>query len=858
MERLKKALPQYFDKDGNFKLEEFKEMLSTEEVDLNKEGYGLDFLGKSYAKYESALETETVLTPDIEHNEEEINTDSENLYIVGDNLDGLKHLLKSYSNKIKTIYIDPPYNTGSDGFVYPDDFSFNAKEMSENIGIEEDEAKRILNLAGKSTHSAWLTFMYPRLILARDLLSDGGVIFISIDENEHSNLKLLSDEIFGEENYVCEFVWRKKTGANDAKDIAVVTEPNLCYTKNKSYAIENNTFARDLSSRNMDRYNKKDQYAHERGRFYYDTLDRGGLQYSDSMNYGIKMPDGKVLYPNKRGSFENDGWTWKWSKEKVEWGLENGFIDFTETSDGYNIKYKVYELVDNEGNPRQNIGRAYVNTILDILNTEGSRNMTDLFDGKRYFSNLKPVELIKKLINVVNNQDDIILDFFSGSATTAQATMEMNAEDGGNRKYIMVQLDETIQERETAYKDGYRSIDEIGRLRIEKAAEKIKKETNLDIDYGYKTYFINTVPENTINRLEEFDPNGHTNLLSVDFSTEAYTFNGINGRETILTTLLNKNGYGLGVKFEPYRLDSYEAIKKDNSLYIIDEGLTSDDVMALVKDLENSELNINRVVIYAHSISVYDPFEDTMDLDTRTTEDTATVRDDTDRSFWEEIKDMFTMDDDREMETTDDDFLAPYREDIRNGYTVIAVRNYTGDTEVGMGMADTEVEPIDRDVHDTTKMTENEKIQLKEERLQVDKEEVQTGEVHVTKKTVHNTETIEVPVEREEVVVERRSVGDSEVDMTDTDFDDDTESITIPVHEEKVTIDKDTVVTEEVEIKKEHEEDVEHISEDIRREEIDIESSGNVRRTDTNLDDETLDINRSDSDLDDPDKRDRI
>lgn len=199
---LKNDFPHFFDPDGNFLMDRFKEMLKSDEVTIAKEGYGLNFLGKSYARFQTSTESETIISPLTEHNEKEENKDSENLYIIGDNLDALKHLLKSYSRKIKCIYIDPPYNTGSDSFVYPDNFKFDAQTLSEKMGIDQDEAERIMDMRGKSTHSAWLTFMYPRLVLARDLLSDNGVIFISIDDNEQANLKLICDEIFGEENFI--------------------------------------------------------------------------------------------------------------------------------------------------------------------------------------------------------------------------------------------------------------------------------------------------------------------------------------------------------------------------------------------------------------------------------------------------------------------------------------------------------------------------------------------------------------------------------------------------------------------------------------------------------------------------------
>ena len=209
MEALKEHFPQCFDASGNFDIAIFEELVKTKDISIKKEGYALNFLGKSYARYLSNLESETVIVPD-ENNKD---NPSENIYIVGDNLDALQHLKHSYAGAIKCIYIDPPYNTGSDGFVYNDKFEFSAKDLAEKIGIEEDEAERVLNLQGKSTHSAWLTFMYPRLELAKELLADDGAIFISIDNNEQANCKKLCDEIFGENNFIETIIWNKKTAA---------------------------------------------------------------------------------------------------------------------------------------------------------------------------------------------------------------------------------------------------------------------------------------------------------------------------------------------------------------------------------------------------------------------------------------------------------------------------------------------------------------------------------------------------------------------------------------------------------------------------------------------------------------------
>ena len=222
-----------FTSDGAFDMERFKEMLR-DEVDLKSEGYSLNFLGKDYANLIASVDTTTVVVPDLEHNLKPENKDSENVYISGDNLDALKHLLKSYAGQVKCIYIDPPYNTGTDGFVYNDRFSFTSEQLQKRLSVDEEEAKRILDMTsrGSSTHSAWLMFMSPRLQLARQLLSKDGVIFISIDDNEQANLKLLCDYVFGEENFVGEIIWNNATD-NNPTNITTEHEYILCYTKYK-------------------------------------------------------------------------------------------------------------------------------------------------------------------------------------------------------------------------------------------------------------------------------------------------------------------------------------------------------------------------------------------------------------------------------------------------------------------------------------------------------------------------------------------------------------------------------------------------------------------------------------------------
>ena len=236
---LKANFPDYFDKDNNFMIDKFKNALKSDEINITKEGYELNFLGKSYARFQTSTETETIISPLDDHNNKDENKNSENLYIIGDNLDALKHLLKSYSRKVKCIYIDPPYNTGSDGFVYPDNFKFDSTTLSNKMGIDVEEAERIIDMRGKSTHSAWLTFMYPRLVLARELLSDDGVIFISIDDNEQANLKLICDEIFGEENMEGVNHLIVKTEGRRYGSFAKSHESFLVYSKNIDFSALN-------------------------------------------------------------------------------------------------------------------------------------------------------------------------------------------------------------------------------------------------------------------------------------------------------------------------------------------------------------------------------------------------------------------------------------------------------------------------------------------------------------------------------------------------------------------------------------------------------------------------------------------
>ena len=572
---LKENFPDYFDKDNNFMIDKFKNTLKSDEINITKEGYELNFLGKSYARFQTSTETETIISPLTDHNNEDENKDSENLYIIGDNLDALKHLLKSYSRKVKCIYIDPPYNTGSDGFVYPDNFKFDSATLSNKMGIDEEEAERIIDMRGKSTHSAWLTFIYPRLVLARELLSDDGVIFISIDDNEQANLKLICDEIFGEENFIKDLIVNTSEGGGNAKYVVNGHETVLVYSKN-ILNFDNLKRPKDIRGKKIIidgelYWIQEDSIREEFGKY-------GNLHYEDLLE--------------KRG---------REYKEKIDNGIKNNEYILVPKSYGKTIIGKLRKISDDYSKFHSILNIGSINK---HLTADGIRNIEDLFNtskGNSPFETPKPIELLERLTKSVTfkgNDNDIILDFFSGSATTAHAVMKLNAEDGGNRKYILVQLPEEIEESKPAFKAGYKTIDEIGRERIKRAAQKIKEETNADIDYGFKVVKLENVQENTLDKLESFNPNV---LVSDDYVND-FTNEDSSGLETILTTWLNQDGYGLHAKWEDFKLVDYIAHRYSNSLYIVNEGIESSDISRLIEMIENNELNIARIVIYTYSL----------------------------------------------------------------------------------------------------------------------------------------------------------------------------------------------------------------------------------------------------------------
>lgn len=393
--------------------------------------------------------------------EESVDFDNtENLYIEGDNLDVLKLLQETYLGKIKMIYIDPPYNTGND-FVYNDDFAESASEYLANSGQFDDEGNRLVanTESNGRFHTDWLNMIYPRLKLAKDLLADDGVIFISIDDNEVDNIRKICSDIFGENNFLAQFLIKGTGGRQDSKHFAVVHQYAISYTKNINEFIAGEEEKED---------EKFPFYDEIKGLHYKTQLlrkwgDKSKREDRPNLYYPIIDPDGNELFPMI--SEEVCG-RWRWGKEKMEEGLKKGLVTFSKSNDKWVAYEKIYE---GEKNTKK------YNTWVDSIGTDSSINiLKDLF-GEKVFDYPKPVKLIKLFTKMANiTENDIVLDFFSGSATTAHAVMQLNAEDGGNRKFIMVQLPEETDEKSEAYKAGYKNICEIGKERIRRAGEQIK------------------------------------------------------------------------------------------------------------------------------------------------------------------------------------------------------------------------------------------------------------------------------------------------------------------------------------------------------------------------------------------------
>ena len=427
--------------------------------------------------------------------------DSENLYIEGDNLEVLKLLQETYLGKAKMIYIDPPYNTGND-FVYEDDFAQSAADYMDNSGQYDEEGNRMVTNTESNGrfHTDWLNMIYPRLKLAKDLLAEDGVIFISIDDNEIENSLKVCSEVFGKENYLACFPRVTKKAGKTTDAIARNHDYLLAYAKSSAVKLY-------LPSHTDDGFKFSDEFIDTRGKYKLNqTLDYDSLQYSASLDYPITIK-GKTFYPGQsyekylerqKGNHARADWAWRWSKELFEFGLKNGFIvikDYESYSRIYTKTYQNCRIVKKgNGFQLEYMERTKAISTLEFIENEYSndnskKNITQVFDTA-VFDYSKPVELLRTITSYATSTSDLVLDFFSGSATTAHAVMKLNAEDGGHRKFIMVQLPEKTDEKSEAYKAGYKNICEIGKERIRRAGRKIKEDAGLtapaDLDIGFR------------------------------------------------------------------------------------------------------------------------------------------------------------------------------------------------------------------------------------------------------------------------------------------------------------------------------------------------------------------------------------
>lgn len=580
MEGLKEYFPQCFNSKGEFDIEKLCEAIQPQ-VDVTREGRSYDFLGKSYARMLSSLDTTTVIRPDVEHNSKAENANSENIYISGDNLDALHHLVKSYAGQVKCIYIDPPYNTGEDGFTYNDKFKFTAEDLENKLSVSADEAEKIIAMTSghRSSHAAWLTFMMPRLQLARDMLSKDGLIFISIDDNEQAYLKQLCDNIFGEDCFIAQFIWEKRLNRENRKETSVRHDYVLCYSRVFISDDIRRVKQLPMTEKALRSYTNPDN--DPRGPWKSDPAHAQAGHGTEDQFYVLVAPNGK------RHELPS-GRCWIHTEKVMNEAIKDNRIWFGMDGNGV-PRVKTYLYAKDRGlTPETMIFAKDAST-----NEQAKNDLKDMFDGVAVFDTPKPIQLVKILINMAT-RDGIVMDFFSGAASTAHSVLDINAKESKKLKYILVQIQEKIAEEKEAYKAGYRTIDEIGMERIKRAAKKIKEENPLFAgDLGFKHYTLEEVPQNTLDKLETYDPNV---ILTTEDTLNMF------GRDTVLTTWLVNDGYGLGAKTEDIMLDKYHATLCGNHLYMTDADFTEEDMAALVDRYQSDPaFNPDCIVLFGYS-----------------------------------------------------------------------------------------------------------------------------------------------------------------------------------------------------------------------------------------------------------------
>ncbi|ALO40806.1 site-specific DNA-methyltransferase [Pseudoalteromonas phenolica] len=604
---LKKHFPNCFDRDGNFIQERMLEVVNANEVELSKESYSLNWLGKSYSRLLANLPPKTLIHEDVEHNTQEQHKDSKNLLIKGDNLEVLKHLVNAYSEKVKMIYIDPPYNTGSDGFVYNDDRKFTKEQLAELAGIDLEEAKHVLSFAdkGSSSHSAWMTFMYPRLTVARELLMPDGVILMSIGDDEYSQLKLMSDEVFGEENFMGCFIWEGGR-KNDAKRLSVVQDYILVYVKSDDYLKRNNIKWKEKKEGLNTIYDKSEQLLEKYGdnfkeaskelkawfkslpsdepakeHNHYDKIDAGGPYYGDN----ISSPNYRenLIFEWKGFSPPTNGW--RYNREAMARLDSEGLLIYPEDS-SKRVQYKRYLKHTETWTPSTHIYKD---------RRAASKSLKKLM-GAEVFDFPKDVNVLAKLIRIFAKESDIIVDFFAGSGSFAEATYLVNAEDGKANRFISVQLAEATKEKSGAFKAGYKTIFDVTKQRITLSARSIKsKYKEFGGDLGFKIF--ETVEDFRIE--EDSKELALTNLTMFDdvlLTDEQY--------QTLLTTWALYDGSDLTTPIYDIDLDGYTAHLCDRRLYMIAPDFSSSALKTLLHkldDIDDKDFDPNKIVYYANN-----------------------------------------------------------------------------------------------------------------------------------------------------------------------------------------------------------------------------------------------------------------
>lgn len=568
IQKLKELFPEAFTEGNKIDWEKLKLTLG-ENVEVGKERFGMNWPGKADCFKTIQQPSIATLVPD--RNESVDFETTENLFIEGDNLEVLKLLQKSYLGKVKMIYIDPPYNTGND-FIYPDNYAENLSTYLEYTGQADSEGRKFSTNTETDGrfHSKWMNMMYPRLFLAKNLLREDGFIFVSIDDNEVHNLRALMNEVFGEENFVDQIIWKKRYGGG-AKEKHLVTLHEYIVVYAKSILDLKEIFI-PLEEESIERYYKsKDQNYEKRGPYRTHPLEATkSMGERKNLVFAIKSPDGEDVWPKRQ---------WLWSKERVEEALRKGEVEFIKGKDGnWSVHSKQY-LKDENGEIRQ--GKAF-SIIDDVYSQHGTNEILDLFGDAQYFSFPKPTDLLSKLIEIatVPDQGEIILDLFAGSGSTADTVFKENKKDNGNRRFILVQLPEPIAEDSVAFKAGFKTIADVSKERVRRAGKKWLASSNgkLDfdkgnnIDLGFKVFKLQTsnfkIWDTSIDRSKE---SLQTALeLHVDHISPKAK------QEAILFEILLKAGFELTTPIKELEIDgkSVFSIADDELLICLEKKLT--------------------------------------------------------------------------------------------------------------------------------------------------------------------------------------------------------------------------------------------------------------------------------------------